>query len=262
MPVFPTYNAEQILQALNKYGLTNPFIQAAILAITWKESLMQPKNENMNYTSASRLKSVFPSYFKTEADAVPFVRQPEKLANYVYGNKYGNTAPGDGWKYRGRGFNGLTFKGNYQRYGKIIGRDLVNNPDLVNEIPVAAEVLAAYMLDGLKNNGGRLQQMGVNDPNDFKDLPTAIRAAMRVNAGWGSSTNGYIFREGEARATEAAPAFLNFANDFAGVAIQAAVNPVGAAVKVFKNKKARRVAGIVLGTAAVVGTGLYLYNRK
>lgn len=223
MPVFPTENAKQIVAALNKWGLTNPYIQAAILAITWKETGMKPVSEYMNYSSAKRLVNVFPSYFKTEAEAAPYVNNAEALANKVYGYKYGNTEPGDGWKYRGRGFNGLTFKGNYARYGKLIGKDIVNNPDSVNNLQTASEVLAAYMLDGLRNNGGRLQQMGVNDVNEFSDLPTAIRAAMRVNAGWGSSVNGYIFREGEARATEAAPAFLNFIQDNAG-AIQAITN--------------------------------------
>jgi hypothetical protein len=72
----------------------------------------------------------------------------------LYGNRadLGNTSPGDGYKYRGRGFIQLTGKDAYQKVGKLIGIDLVNNPDLANEPSVAAKIVPAFYLayKGLK----------------------------------------------------------------------------------------------------------------
>jgi putative chitinase len=41
----------------------------------------------------------------------------------------GNTEPGDGARYAGRGFVQLTWKNNYRRVGDLIGVDLVSSPD-------------------------------------------------------------------------------------------------------------------------------------
>ena len=61
------------------------------------------------------------------------------------GSILGNTRPGDGMRFRGRGFMHLTGKYNYHRIGQMLGLDLVNNPDLVSRNPgVAAATAIAY----------------------------------------------------------------------------------------------------------------------
>ena len=45
----------------------------------------------------------------------------------------GNVHPGDGLRFKGRGFVQITGRNNYQNYAKIMGIDLVNNPDLALE---------------------------------------------------------------------------------------------------------------------------------
>jgi putative chitinase len=248
---------QTIIAALNKRGITNPVLQAAILSIVQKETGFYLRPENMNYTSTARLRTVWPSLFPTDAAAAPYVRQPERLANFVYGGKYGNVLPGDGWLYRGRGYNGITFRSNYEQFKKMTGHDIVNNPELLNNENIAADVLAAYYQHALKYNGGKLAQMGVTDYNAVTDLPTAVRIAMRANAGWGTSVNGNIFREGEARAKAVAPTYLETIATLNPVTIN--IIATKKLIELFKNKKTRpyAIAGTLVVVAGVAGLTIY-----
>ena len=110
---------------------------------------MQPIVENMNYTSTGRLRTVWPSRFKSDADAAPYVRQPEKLANLVYAGRMGNTQAGDGWRYRGRGLVQITGRDNYAKVGRLVGVDLVADPDASLDLWVAARALIYGIRDGI-----------------------------------------------------------------------------------------------------------------
>jgi len=120
--------------------------------------------ENLNY-SALRLTVVWPKRFPTTEDAEPYARNPEKLANKVYGLRFGNTEPGDGWRYRGRGFTGLTFKDNYRSIGPMIGEDLVTNPDRAADPRVAARIAGAYWVS-----------KGLNALADKRDVAAITKA--------------------------------------------------------------------------------------
>lgn len=91
-----------------------------------------------------------------------WVGSPEKsqdLFNYVYGSKtqtgrdLGNTEEGDGYKYRGRGLIQVTGKGNYKRLSKIMGLDLVGDPDLILQPEVAIKAAAVWLTDPKKKKG-------------------------------------------------------------------------------------------------------------
>ncbi len=56
--------------------------------------------------------------------------RPENLAELMYGGRMGNDAPGDALKYHGRGYLPLVGKENYERAGKALDLDLVNQPEL------------------------------------------------------------------------------------------------------------------------------------
>jgi putative chitinase len=84
--------------------------------------------ENLNY-SEKALNSVFGRYFgKGKRDAKDYARNPKEIANYVYQDEFrskrgalGNTEPGDGWRFRGRGIKQLTGRNNYTAFAKSVG---------------------------------------------------------------------------------------------------------------------------------------------
>ncbi|MBX9746580.1 MAG: peptidoglycan-binding protein [Hyphomonadaceae bacterium] len=131
---------------LHRYGINNPNRLAHFIGQGIVETGNLTKTiENLNY-SARRLREVWPSRFRSDEIAQSYAGQPERIANYVYGNRIGNGPPesGDGWKYRGRGFFQLTFRGNYREFGRIAGFDLENNPQEIEDVKKSIEVAAAY----------------------------------------------------------------------------------------------------------------------
>lgn len=104
--------------------------------------------ENLNY-SAETMCRVWPSRFKSVADAAPYARNPEALAEKVYNGRMGNDQPGDGAKFLGRGFIQLTGKSNVRSFAQDIGRDdLVNNPE-----PIATELAMDSAIWFFEKNG-------------------------------------------------------------------------------------------------------------
>jgi hypothetical protein len=63
--------------------------------------------------------------------------------------KMGNTEPGDGAKYCGRGFVQLTWKNNYRAMTGPTCVDLVMFPDRAMELPIATEILFTGMIRGM-----------------------------------------------------------------------------------------------------------------
>jgi len=59
----------------------------------------------------------------------------------------GNTEKGDGYKYRGRGFVHITGRANYGHFGKKLGIDLINEPDLASDKLIAAKIALLYFVE-------------------------------------------------------------------------------------------------------------------
>ena len=125
--------------AMARFKINSQVRMAAFIAQIGHESGQLTRMvENLNY-SAERLQAVWPNRFDA-ALAAKVERKPEQIANIVYGGRMGNTLPGDGWKYRGRGLIQLTGAKNYRAAGVALGQDLVNHPELVEQPDTAALV--------------------------------------------------------------------------------------------------------------------------
>ena len=66
------------------------------------------------------------------------------LSKYDNNTQLGNTQPGDGVRYCGRGFVQLTGRYNYGAYGKALGIDLLAHPELALDAKTAAAILAYF----------------------------------------------------------------------------------------------------------------------
>jgi len=121
---------DALVDVLPKYEIDTVERIAGFLAQCAHESGdFKRLEENLNY-SEDALNRVFGRYFgngKNKRDAGEYARNPEKIANYVYMDKYrtkrgalGNTEEGDGWRFRGRGLKQLTGRNNYEAFGKFI----------------------------------------------------------------------------------------------------------------------------------------------
>lgn len=78
----------------------------------------------------------------------------------------GNTQPGDGRRYKGRGPIQLTGRSNYRRVGRLIGIDLESNPEIVARPSIGLLVGCVYW-DGRKLNAKA-------DADDLLGLTRAI----------------------------------------------------------------------------------------
>jgi len=58
-------------------------------------------------------------------------------AGMPLGRELGNDQPGDGYRYRGRGYVQITGKRNYRLFATLLSKDIVNNPDLALNEQVA-----------------------------------------------------------------------------------------------------------------------------
>lgn len=122
---------EPLNTTFQKYEINTVKRQACFMGQCMHESGgFKQLNENLNY-SARALVATWPTRFPNLAYAAEFERNPELIANKVYGGRMGNNNEGDGWKYHGRGLIQLTGKENYANCGAGLGVDLLDHPDLL-----------------------------------------------------------------------------------------------------------------------------------
>jgi hypothetical protein len=175
---------QPILDAFVAHGVTDPYLQKAIIANIQKECGLIPKEENLNYckTDNSRIRSIFGSRVSrlSDVELSKIKCNPQEFAELIYGNTnsigrgMGNINPGDGWTYRGRGYIQLTGRANYKVYGDLCGFNIIQDPDLlVTDKNVSAIISVKFILIGLAGN------------NQFTNQAAADRAVTQVIGGRG-----------------------------------------------------------------------------
>ncbi|MEM1106788.1 MAG: peptidoglycan-binding protein [Pseudomonadota bacterium] len=143
------------------------FIGQGLIETGW----LRYHTENLNY-SEEALKATFSFYRRNPDLARQHARKPEVIANTVYQNhpSLGNREPGDGWRFRGRGFIQLTGRDNYERYAEASKVDVVQKPDILSQdLKKSIEVAAAFWR--------------VNGLSAFADADDAAKVSRGVNRG-------------------------------------------------------------------------------
>jgi len=181
-------NLEVILDEAQSRGVPLRHL-AYILATPYHEvgSALVPVRENLNYTTAEQIRKTWKTRFRSTAAAAPYVRNPRKLANLVYGGRMGNTGPDDGWVYRGGGYPQTTGKDNYRTSGALVGVDLVANPERILEPRIAAVTMIISMTRGLYT-GKKLADYLSDGKADYVNARAIINADVKAN---GEKIAGY-----------------------------------------------------------------------
>lgn len=144
--------ADPIERAFDTWRIDTPTRRAAFIAQCAHESQLFSRTvENMNY-SAERLLVVFRKYFATLDDARAYARNPQAIANRVYGGRMGNTHPNDGWSFRGQGLIHLTGRRNIERYAHATQRfEVIEQPWLLQQPKYAADSAGWFWYDNSLN---------------------------------------------------------------------------------------------------------------
>jgi predicted chitinase len=149
---------------------------AAVMGVVGGESNFSVlKEASYRNTDNKRIRAIFGRLKSmSDADLDKLKTNDEAFFNAVYGGLYGN-AQDEGWKYVGRGFNGITFKSNYIAVSEGTGIDFVSHPELLEKPEFAAKALSYYFRN-LKH---------------ISDFETAFQEAYRYNAGIGKPFEYY-----------------------------------------------------------------------
>jgi putative chitinase len=137
--------ADAFNETFDRFGISTPVQQASWIGQCGHEcGNFRIMEENLNYRAATLLK-LFPRTPKrawgfTPEEAAAYEKQPQRIANRIYGNRMGNRdeTSGDGFRFRGSGFLQLTGHSNFFHAGQALGEDFVMQPELVRTPKYAA----------------------------------------------------------------------------------------------------------------------------
>jgi hypothetical protein len=188
----PIENVRACILELEKVRFSPTIIKGCLCVIA-KESGFKPQMErSYSNTPNERLRLIWPSKLKhLSEDELSILKKDDiRFFDIVYSGIGGNNSTGDGWKYRGGGFNQVTFKNAYEKYAKLIGIDLINKPELINEISTASKVVAQFFKNSFEQGSLIIKQRFKTDIESCNDYKTAVQIAVNANAGWGKDKRG------------------------------------------------------------------------
>ena len=194
-PSSPTIkkNLDQIEKECIKQGITNKFIIIAIKANILKETGGVPINEDLAgyaVTENARIRDIFTKRVASLSDAELTIakQNPVSFAEYIYGINsgktgisLGNNVKGDGYKYRGRSYIGITGKAQYAEYSKKLNKDFLNDPDSMNTPENAAATTVLYLKKTLAPMGKRTG-IDPNSPSNQEEANLLVTSAIAGQA--------------------------------------------------------------------------------
>jgi len=129
---------------------------------------IQQAMEEFDITTYLR-EAAFLAQLAHESGELRYMEEIASGAAYEGRKDLGNTQPGDGVRYKGRGPIQLTGRANYKKYGDLLGVDLIDNP-----------TAAATPQVGFRIAGEFWQLNGLNELADQQRFETITR---RINGG-------------------------------------------------------------------------------
>lgn len=187
-----------VQSVLDRYGISAGRLRLAHFAaqILHETGGLSIEQEDLSYR-AQRLAQVWPSRFQPSGPLDPqgYAHNPEKLANEVYGKRMGNSAPGDGYAYRGRGLLQLTGKDSYASATLTLRKSEPDSPDFAAD---PDQVLAARW--SLAVAAAEWESKGCNHFADYDNLHRVTRAinggtiGLSSRAAWLRLTKRYFCR--------------------------------------------------------------------
>lgn len=150
-----------VLSALRAAGV--PEAIAAVEAPRAEQAMLERK-----ITTPTRAR-MFLAQVLHESLALRFFEEIASGAKYEGRLDLGNTQPGDGRRYKGRGPIQLTGRANYRSFGRALGLPLEEQPQLASRHDVGWRIAGLYW-----------QQRGLNELADVEDFVTITK---RINGG-------------------------------------------------------------------------------
>ena len=109
----------------------------------FNESSLKAAMDKAGYTDPTE-RAMFLAQMAHESGNFRYDEEIHDGSNYEGRSDLGNTQPGDGKRYKGRGYIQLTGRANYTHYGSKLGVDLAGKPELAKRPDIAADVAVAY----------------------------------------------------------------------------------------------------------------------
>lgn len=130
-----------------------------------------------------------PSYF--------FRRYDPQGSNPSIARQLGNTVPGDGVEFHGRGYVQLTGRANYLKAATKTGADLIGNPSLALDPDIAAKVMRFGMIEGWFTGRSLSSYLPASGPATYSQFFAARRIINGLDcagqiAGYGIAFQNYI----------------------------------------------------------------------
>ena len=143
IPVAVAWVGDGFSQALKEREIQGKFVELAV-QILREEPSKQAAGLRDWATEVLNKYSGVPFSAETKKALIESTPLPSGFERYEGNRALGNVEPGDGAKYRGRGYLIITGRLNYQHFGQALGIDLISNPEKAAKPAVAAAILARY----------------------------------------------------------------------------------------------------------------------